>query len=413
MKKFAILILIFFCQPNINILSQWTSVSPPGNDTAFYCINVVNTNVVYAGKGSHGIIIKSTNGGISWVELNTPASQLVYKIQFINENTGFIGAGTGLYKTNTGGASWQTLTTGSFCDLHFVTESTGYGINADFPAKLYRTTNGGGSFSIFNMGSYPAFLGQALCYVNANRIFALTVKPASDSSIIFKCSNWDSGWVPVLQTKPACYDISFADANTGIVSGNLGMFRKTTDGGVTWQNLSPTGSFTVLACTMNSLTSGYLVCSNGSVFKTSNSGTNWFPQISGTSSGLNEIDVLNNDNTGFIAGDNGVILKTTNGGVTFLDPSNNSVPKEYLLEQNFPNPFNPATIIRFALPVSGYVTLKIYDVTGRVVSEIIKGNLNVGQHEINFNASDLSSGVYFYKLISADYSETKRMVLIK
>ena len=413
MKRFTVLILICFCLLNINILSQWTSVSPPGNDTAFYCVNVVSQNVVYAGKGSHGIIVKSTNGGISWIELNTPASQLVYKIQFINETTGFMAAGTGLYKTNTGGASWLTLITSSFCDIHFVSESTGYGINADFPAKLYRTTNGGANFSVFNMGSYPSYFGQALCYVNANRIFALTVKPASDSSIIFKCTNWDSGWVPVLQTKPACYDISFADANTGIVCGNLGTFRKTTDGGVTWQNFSPTGNFTVLACTMNSLSSGYLVCSNGSVFKTSNSGINWFPQISGTTSGLNDIDVLNSDNTGFIAGDNGTILKTTNGGVTFIEPNTNSVPNEFSLSQNYPNPFNPATTIEFVLPLSGNVTLRVFDVTGRLVSQVVNGKLEAGTHEYLFNTSDLASGVYFYKLISADYSETKRMVLIK
>lgn len=413
MMKFAALILICFCLANINILSQWTSVSPPGNDTAFYCVNVVNPNVVYAGKGSHGIIIKSTNGGINWVELNTPASQLVYKIQFLNETTGFIAAGSGLYKTNTGGASWQTLSTGSFCDLHFVSESTGYGINADFPAKVYRTTNGGANFSVFNMGSYPSYLGQALSFVNANTIFALTVKPASDSSIIFKCTNWDSGWVPVLKTKPACYDISFADANTGIACGNLGTFRKTTDGGVTWQSLTPTGSITVLACTMNSLITGYLVCSNGSVFKTSNSGSNWFPQISGTTSGLNEIDVLNSDNTGFIAGDNGTILKTTNGGVTFLDPNNNTAPAYYSLEQNYPNPFNPVTAIRFSLPVSGNVTLKVFDITGRLVSEIVNGNLQAGLHEVSFDASDLSSGAYFCKLETKSFSDIKTMILVK
>lgn len=413
MKKSHLILFFVIFFSSGSLFTQWVNVSPPGNDSAYYCIDVVDQNIAYAGKGTHGIIVKTTNGGIIWSEINTPSQYGVNKIHFLNETTGFIATSSGLYKTNSGGSSWITLATGGFGDLFFVSESTGYAINADFPAKLYKTTNGGGNFSIFNMGLYPAYIGQSLCYVNPSEIFALSFRPAVDSSIIFKCTNWDSGWVPVLKTKPACYDISFADANTGIACGNFGVFRRTIDGGLSWQNFTPAGNTTILACNMNTLTTGYIVCSLGYIYKTSNAGINWFTQISGTTSGLYDIDVLPSDNTGFISGGDGVILKTTNGGITIISPLSNELPENFHLDQNYPNPFNPATTIKFSVPVSSNVKLKIYDVTGKVVSEILNKDLTAGTYNINFNASDYSSGIYFYMLEASGSTQVKKMILVK
>ncbi|MBE2217513.1 MAG: T9SS type A sorting domain-containing protein [Ignavibacteria bacterium] len=396
-----------------SLFSQWYNVSPPGNDSSLFCIEVVTGNVVYAGKGSHGIMVKTTNGGANWSEVNTPSPFMVNQISFLNETTGFIATATGLYKTNNGGSNWSTLITGGFLDLFFVSESTGFAISGDFPAKIYRTTNGGANFSIFNMGSYPAYYGQALCYVNPAEIFVLTFKPSVDSAIVFKCTNWDSGWVPVLKTKPACYDISFADANTGIVTGNFGSFRRTTDGGTTWQSLSPAGTTTIQACIMNSLLTGYFVCGNGAIYKTSNAGVNWFTQSSGTTFLLNDIDVLSNDNIGFTAGENGTILKTTNGGITSLLPSTGIIPDASYLEQNYPNPFNPETKIRFALNLAGNVSLEIFDISGRKAAGLFSGSLAAGSYEFSFNAEALAGGVYFYRLQAGAFTQVKKMILIK
>ena len=395
------------------LLSQWYNVSPPANDSAFYCIDVVSQNVVYAGKGSHGIMVKTTNGGTSWSEVNTPSPFMVNKICFVNETTGFIATGTGLYKTNSGGVNWSLLTAGGFQDLFFVSESTGYAIIGDFPAKIYRTTNGGANFSIYNMISYPAYYGQAICYVNPAEIFAVTFKPSVDTSIIFKCTNWDSGWVPVLKTKPACYDISFADANTGIVSGNFGVFRRTTDGGTTWQNLSPAGGTTIQACKLNSPLTGYIICGNGAIYKTSNAGVNWFTQSSGTSFLLNDIDVLSNDNIGFIAGEGGTILKTTNGGITSLQPVTGIIPEISVLEQNYPNPFNPETKIRFALSSAGNVSLEIFDISGKHIGFLFEGMLNAGSYQYSFDAGGLAGGVYFCRLKTGGNVHVRKMMLIK
>jgi len=90
-----------------------------------------------------------------------------------------------------------------------------------------------------------------------------------------------------------------------------------------------------------------------------------------------------------------------------------SVPLEYALHQNYPNPFNPATNIEFTLPVSGHVSLKVFDMTGREVATLIDKDLNPGRYEKQFNGSGLASGVYFYRLASAEFVQTKKMIVAK
>jgi len=95
--------------------------------------------------------------------------------------------------------------------------------------------------------------------------------------------------------------------------------------------------------------------------------------------------------------------------------SNNGseVPAQYSLEQNYPNPFNPTTNIKFGLPKSGNVKLAVYDVLGNEVSVIVNEFMQAGNYTADFDASKLSSGIYFYKLTSESFTETKKMILVK
>jgi hypothetical protein len=104
------------------------------------------------------------------------------------------------------------------------------------------------------------------------------------------------------------------------------------------------------------------------------------------------------------------IFDTINVGISNY---NSLIPSKYELYQNFPNPFNPSTSIRFDLPRSSFVSIMIYDMTGRQVSELVNANLNAGAYEYNFNASSLSSGIYYYRINADNFSSTKRMMLIK
>ncbi len=96
-----------------------------------------------------------------------------------------------------------------------------------------------------------------------------------------------------------------------------------------------------------------------------------------------------------------------------VNPVGTSVPKVYSLSQNYPNPFNPSTKINFALPKQGLVTLKIYDILGREIRTLVNEVKNAGSYTVDFNASEYSSGVYFYRIQSNDFSDVKRMLLVK
>jgi hypothetical protein len=89
------------------------------------------------------------------------------------------------------------------------------------------------------------------------------------------------------------------------------------------------------------------------------------------------------------------------------------VPENYSLSQNFPNPFNPTTLISYQIPVAGQVTLKVYDILGKEVACLVKEVKNAGNYEVTFNGSNLSSGIYLYQLKSGSFVGTKKLILMK
>jgi hypothetical protein len=116
---------------------------------------------------------------------------------------------------------------------------------------------------------------------------------------------------------------------------------------------------------------------------------------------------------GGVSGGASWVFYNPNIGIT---PISGEVPKDFSLLQNFPNPFNPSTKIRFEVPNKGLqplVQIRVFDVLGRGVSILVNQQLQPGTYEVNFDATNFQSGVYFYKLIANDFSETKKMVLIK
>jgi hypothetical protein len=105
-----------------------------------------------------------------------------------------------------------------------------------------------------------------------------------------------------------------------------------------------------------------------------------------------------------------VMIGSPNVGV---NPNGINLPDKFALEQNYPNPFNPTTNIKFSLPQATNVQLVIYNSMGQEVKSLVNGYKNAGSYSVDFNASSLSSGVYFYKLITSEFVETKKMTLVK
>lgn len=100
-------------------------------------------------------------------------------------------------------------------------------------------------------------------------------------------------------------------------------------------------------------------------------------------------------------------------GISSVNPIANSTPKKFSLHQNYPNPFNPKTTIKFDLPKTVFVSIKIYDLLGREVLTLLSEKKDAGLYTVEFNPGNLASGIYFYRIVAGDYTEVKKMALIK
>jgi hypothetical protein len=200
---------------------------------------------------------------------------------------------------------------------------------------------------------------------------------------------------------------------------------RTTNGGSAWQMLPLLNTFIgVWDLFFNNYYTGYAVGGSGNtglvLIKTMDAGYNWYSQYDSTNGNLSSIQFVN-ENTGYCVGDftNGVILKTTTGGRPIgIQPKGTEIPSKFSLSQNYPNPFNPTSKIKFDIPFIGAqyiepVQLIVYDILGREIAMLVNEELKPGSYEVELNASNFPSGTYFYRLQSRDYTETKKMVLIK
>ena len=148
--------------------------------------------------------------------------------------------------------------------------------------------------------------------------------------------------------------------------------------------------------------------------------TQWTIQYNGSYAEANSIAVDGVGNV-YVTGSSGngggdeydyVTIKYSQN-MTGISPSSNEIPKDYCLSQNFPNPFNPSTTIRFNIPADSKVRLAVYDILGKEVDMLANEQLKAGAYEVNWNASNFPSGAYFYKLITDGFVETKKMMLVK
>lgn len=107
------------------------------------------------------------------------------------------------------------------------------------------------------------------------------------------------------------------------------------------------------------------------------------------------------------------LIRDTKTAVEEKAQKESQLPTAYKLEQNYPNPFNPSTTIAFALPKPSEVILKVFDAYGREVAKLVEGRLPAGRHEVVLDARPFSSGVYFYRLQAGEFSQTRRLTLVK
>lgn len=112
-------------------------------------------------------------------------------------------------------------------------------------------------------------------------------------------------------------------------------------------------------------------------------------------------------------GVNRFVTITENGSLVNVENTNVKIPSGFELDQNFPNPFNPSTVIKFTVPYASNITLKVYNTSGKEITTLLNKSFQQGSHEVKFNSEGLASGVYYYTLKGDNFSDTKKMILIK
>jgi hypothetical protein len=157
----------------------------------------------------------------------------------------------------------------------------------------------------------------------------------------------------------------------------------------------------------------YSPATSSSAMKFDNSTQQWndIGRISGHVINDLEFAVLSGGTTNLLAASTGGLWRMGLGTTDIEDEANSL--GSFVLHQNFPNPFNPATTISWELPTNNYVILKVYDVLGNEIAELLNEEQSAGRHQVSFDAIGLSSGTYFYKLTAGNFSKTAKLLLIK
>lgn len=402
--------------------NNWYTETPRDN---FKSINMINENTGYSG-GTIGNLYKTTNGSanwsdVNWIIKNNFAGSSINDICFFNLKRGIVLSDSGkIFITNDSANSWTTITTGTIANLKrvcFLDNNTGIVIGKN--GTVLRTTNSGTNWTTINISS--ALNLNGICKTPTGSLFI-----CGDTSFILKSTNAGVNWnfIPTPSSKHL-NSVAFKNDNFGYVVGDTGTAYKTSNGGINWQkeNYLVTSEKLNYAKWYND-SSLCIVGNNNTIRMTRNNGNYWgwskdsagFPGYARIYQGhINFVQFVNN-NSGFVCGSFGLIERTTDGGGQLINGIINNgitIPDCYILNQNYPNPFNPSTNIKYQIKSNTLVILKIFDILGKEVETLVNEKQSPGTFEIQWNGSNYPSGVYFYQLKAENFSETKRMILIK
>ena len=209
--------------------------------------------------------------------------------------------------------------------------------------------------------------------------------------------------------------IAFSSELIGILVYDNNKVAHTRDGGLTWTPYWSLGLFGSGSSFATS--SSFVLVGLNSSYVSTDGGVIWTERETNVTNSYLEAVSFVNPSEGWAVGENGVILKWDGGTLpdipVSVEDNKNNIPLEFRLEQNYPNPFNPSTTIAYSIPKQSRVTIKVYDLLGREVVTLINEEKPAGNFSVKFDGSDLSSGVYFYKMQSDSFSESKKLLLLK
>jgi photosystem II stability/assembly factor-like uncharacterized protein len=424
--------------------NSWTVVSTlPSPQPNINSISVVSQNIIWVACDG-GRVYRSTNAGVNWVLRNTGLGTVnLSGISATDSTNCWVGNNSGtIFRTSDGGLTWtsQFTISGGFVNgikMFSTTHGFCYGdpTGTGQPYQFRYTTNGGTNWLLSTTAPVAANefgVINAWDWTDSSNIWvgsANLTASATTAKIYRTATGYSAGpWLSATATGTGgtaglyFQAIGFSSVLNGMAGSNGNNFVRTSDGGLTWTTApNPPGVATFAAINMIGIKDGSgtirVVLQDGNsvyqVFRTTNLGANWTNEplpAAGSSNGMQHMQFLN-ANLGYGGGNLGTFLRY--GPATGILGNGNTTPENYVLAQNYPNPFNPVTQIEYAIPVNSLVTVKVYDVMGREVSTLVNETKPAGNYQVQFDASNLNSGVYFYTLTTEGFSETKKMLLIK
>ncbi len=447
---FSIFLLLAFAPP-LNLINGWYQQFMPnlgGRQISdiFFLDSLTGWAVTNSlGQNDTAYVLKTSNSGDNWTIQYRKVQQWTgySRIYFLNQNIGFscgvsqYNAMTGFNKSTDGGISWISLNvpdpTENYLDMSILNIDTQWLVTPEpFAGGVYFTSNGGTNWTHQFSGGNQ----------NPNKIYMFNERIgfiSNNSALpnIYKTTNSGVNWIINLVNENFS-DMYFIDSLIGWKCSTVfnqadSSVKKTTNGGTNWtkeqlpygQNITQFGMARFSVINKDTLwgVGNVLTFPNnqqrGILLRTTNGGNNWMYQIPDTTIHIYNYYYINfiNKNNGWAYAVNSGIHTTNGGDTTFytgIQKISKNIPTEFNLEQNYPNPFNPRTVIGYKLKVACFINLKIYDITGKYIIDLVNQKQNAGIYQVDFSGSGLSSGVYFYSLyVDEKLIDTKRMILLK
>ena len=410
MKKVVIEIILFVIINTINnnVLAQWVKTNAPDSTVTDI---ISNDTCLFANIDFK--VYCSTDDGINWHQINTGLTAPVLTIAVRDTN---LFAGThdnGIYISTNLGTSWSEINDNlgrdPYVDVIFTNDSSIFIIVSSYfsggPGGLFISKNNGSSWEEIGSG-----FTTSLTVVN-NIIFVSIPKDGA-----FRSADGGSTWeyMSDLGHNSGISDFAVIGKNifAGLFSAGLYLSR---DYGITWTSVdyglgdyNNIRSFAVSGQNLFVISNQHF--NENLLFLSTDYGKNW-GLVEPKLFGIKSIAIF--DSFILIGTGKGIWRRPLSEVITDIDNKKNILPTSFQLFQNYPNPFNPTTTINYSLPRSSFVILKIYDVLGREIATIVNKEELPGNYEINFDANDLTSGVYFYQLRADEFTLTKKMVLLR
>jgi photosystem II stability/assembly factor-like uncharacterized protein len=356
--------------------------------------------------GSTGTILHTTDSGKTWTPQQSGTRAMLLGVSFADPHYGFVVGDSGIIlHTTDDGSSWMRQNSHISWVLRAVSfKNPKIGTVVGDYRTILRTTDSGNTWTIQDVQPSGVFFGVS--FINT-----LTGSVVGGSGAILHTTDGGINWFT--QTSPSSenlYAISLVDHNHGTVVGSSGVILRTIDGGITWQKRqSETSAFFSGVSFVDSVRG---IAVGGDIAQTSDGGEHWI--VERTKTDLLYGVSFPDTNASTIVGTHGAILHKGIMSATSQFPIVDlNISRQFKLDQNYPNPFNSSTNITFTIPSKSFVSMKVFDLLGREVKTLISEELSAGSYSRRWITTNESSGIYFYRLQADQFSQTKKILLLK